>query len=210
MFRHTTHLLLLLALALVAGCASAPSSPSQPAGAPAGVAYRDDERLQKVWLADGFQFRGYDTLYIAETAADVPKVNPDGVESLQWARGVVRDELAAALKAKGVFASVVTKEADVKPGSKVLKLAPTIVEYEKGGGGARWFAGIYGAGQPVVKVRGRLTDGDRPVFLFETRRSGESGKARWLGGYLSDRDIQTEDIRDLGKALAEFIAQRSR
>jgi len=209
MFRHTMHLLLLLALALVAGCASAPSSPSQPAGAPAGVAYRDDERLQKVWLADGFQFRGYDMLYIAETTADVPKLNPDGVESLQWARGVVRDELAAALRAKGVFASVVTKEADLKPGSKVLKLEPTIVEYEKGGGGARWFAGLYGAGQPVVKVRGRLTDGDRPVFLFETRRSGESGKARWLGGYLSDRDIQTEDIRDLGKALAEFIAQRT-
>ncbi len=210
MFRRTTHLLLLLALAAVAGCASTPSSSSQSPAAPGGVTYRDDERLQKVWLADGFQFRGYDTLYLAETAADVPKLNPDGVESLAWARGVVRDELVAALKAKGLFASVVTKEADVKPGSKVLTLESTIIDYEKGGGGARWFAGLYGAGQPVVKVRGRMTDGGRAVFLFETRRSGESGKARWLGGYLSDRDIQTEDIRDLGKALAEFIAQRSR
>ncbi|MBI4013620.1 MAG: DUF4410 domain-containing protein [Candidatus Rokubacteria bacterium] len=210
MFRRTTHLLLLLALAAVAGCASAPSSSSQSPAAPGGVTYRDDERLQKVWLADGFQFRGYDTLYLAETAADVPKLNPDGVESLTWARAVVRDELAAALEARGLFASVVTKEADVKPGSKVLRLESTIIDYEKGGGGARWFAGLYGAGQPVVKVRGRMTDGGRAVFLFETRRSGESGKARWLGGYLSDRDIQTEDIRDLGKALAEFIAQRSR
>jgi hypothetical protein len=209
MFLRSTHVLLLLTLAGVAGCASAPTSPSQVPGAPAGVVYRDDERLQKVWLADGFQFRGYDTLYVAETAAAVPKLNPDGVESLAWARGVVRDELVAALRAKGLFASVVTKEADVKPGGKVLTLEPTIVDYEKGGGGARWFAGLYGAGQPVVKVRGRMTDGGRAVFLFETRRSGESGKSRWLGGYLSDRDIQTEDIRDLGKALAEFIAQRT-
>ena len=101
---------------------------------------------------------------------------------------------------------MVTREADVRPGSRVLRLDNTIVDYERGGGGARYFAGLYGAGQPVITVRGRITDGDRQVFLFETRRSGVGGKARWLGGVMSDKDIQTNDIRDLARALADFIA----
>ena len=139
----------------------------------------------------------------------MPKLNPDGRENLEWARGVLRDELAKVIEAKKVFGAVVTRDADLKPGGRVLKLENTIIEYEKGGGGARWFAGLYGAGQPVITVRGRVTDGDRQVFSFETRRSGGSGRARWLGGYLSDKDIQTEDIRDLAKALVEFMARPS-
>ena len=51
-----------------------------------------------------------------------------------------------------------------------------------------------------------MVDGDRPVLVFETRRSGTTASARWLGGYRSDKDIQTEDIRDLAKAVAEFMA----
>ncbi len=193
-------------VALGTGCASAPETATPVKGAPGGVAYREDKELQKVWLAEGFDFRGYDTLVVGDTRADVPKLNPDGAESLEWARGVLRDELVAALQAGKLFAAVVTREADVRPGSRVLRLDNTIVDYERGGGGARYFAGLYGAGQPVITVRGRITDGDRQVFLFETRRSGVGGKARWLGGVMSDKDIQTNDVRDLARALADFIA----
>ena len=44
--------------------------------------------------------------------------------------------------------------------------------HEKGGGAARYWAGLYGAGQPVVKVRGLVYDGDKLVFVSEARRSG--------------------------------------
>lgn len=172
-----------------------------------GVAYRDDPELQKVWLADGFTFRGYDVLLVQETRADVRNLNPDGTENLAWARGLLRDEIVTALRAKNAFPSVVVAAGEVKPGARVLRLENTIVEYEKGGGGARFFAGLYGAGQPVIRVRGRLTDAERLVLAFEARRSGDSGVSRMFGGYRSDRAIQEEDIRDLAVDLADFIAR---
>lgn len=198
----------LVSVLVVSGCASAPETPA-PAG-PGGIVYREDDWLGKVWVAPGFDFNGFDTLYIAETQKDVPRVNPDGVESLEWARGVVRDELLAALQAKKLFATVVTRESDVRPGGRTLRLDSTIVEYERGGGAARYFAGLYGAGQPVIKVRGRLAEGDRPLFAFEARRSGTSTSARLVGGLRSNRDIQTEDIRDLANDLADFVARTAK
>jgi hypothetical protein len=219
-----TRFLTVLALGVLWGCAAAPepapsgaAAPAPPAAASPGappsgasthvVTLRDDENLGKVWLAEGFRLAGYDGLIVTETQTDVPKINPDGIENLQWARGVVRDQLVAALQAAGLLGAVVTRDADVKPGGRVLQLETTIIEYEKGGGGARYWAGLYGAGQPVIKVRGRVLDGDRPVFVFETRRSGVTASARWLGGYRSDKAIQEEDIRDLAKAVAAFLGQ---
>jgi hypothetical protein len=209
---------LLLVLSLVVGCASGggpspaagPASPGAPAAAAPAAAggCRTDAKLQRVCLGDDFRLGGYDVLYIAETQAQVPRLNADGKESLEWARGVLQEELAAAIRSKNLFAAVVTREADVKPGGRTLRLESTIIEYEKGGGGARYWAGLYGAGQPVIKVRGRMMDGDRQAFLFETRRSGVGGKARWLGGVMSDREIQTRDIQDLADALVEFMAAR--
>jgi len=202
--RRDHHVLVAILLVIgLSGCASStPAGPGQD-----GVAYREDPDLQRVWLADGFAFRGYDAVYIQETRTDVPKLNPDGAENLQWARGVLREEIVTALRAKGLFPTVAISEAGLKPGVRVLRLENTIVEYEKGGGGARFFAGLYGAGQPVIRVRGRVTDGDRPVFLFEARRSGDSGTARMFGGYRSDKAIQEEDIRDLARDLADFMVR---
>jgi len=34
----------------------------------------------------------------------------------------------------------------------VLKLENTILEYSKGGGGARFWVGLYGGGQPMFRV----------------------------------------------------------
>jgi hypothetical protein len=59
-------------------------------------------------------------------------------------------------------------------------------------------------------VRGRVTDGDRQVFVFEARRSGDSGLARMFGGYRSDRAIQEEDIRDLAQDLADFVMRNGK
>ncbi len=209
----------LLALGILAGCASTPEGPKPAPGAAApatpstpgtGVAYQEDDKLGgRAWVAPGFDFRGYDTLLVGATAADVPKLNPDGVENLEWAKGVLREEIARALSATNLFGAVVTREAELKPGARTLRLEQTIVEYEKGGGGARFFAGLYGAGQPVIKVRGRLTGevADRALFLYEARRSGDTGLARVFGGYRSDKAIQEEDIKDLARDLADFMVR---
>jgi hypothetical protein len=188
---------------VLGGCAAAAST--TPSGD--GVVYRDDHHLQRVWVADGFTFQGYDTIQIQEPRTDVPRVNPDGVENMKWATGVLRDEIVNALRAKGLFPTVAVGADEVKPGTRVLRLENTIIEYEKGGGGARFFAGLYGAGQPVIRVRGRLSDAERLVFAYEARRSGDSGTARMFGGYRSDKAIQEEDIRDLAQDLVDFMSR---
>ena len=81
----------------------------------------------------------------------------------------------------------------------------TIIEYEKGGGGARWWAGEFGAGQPVIRVRGQFLDADKPLCKYEARRSGESVGARLIGGHMTDRDIQQTDINDLAFDMSDFI-----
>jgi len=225
--------LVLVSLGVLAGCAASPSSPAAtsapaaspaapatpapaaapaPAPAAAGVPYREDKDFKgQVWIAEGFDFKGYDTLYIAPTTADVPKLSPDGVENLEWAKGVLRDQLAAAIRATNVFPAVATSEADIKPGGRTLRLDNTIIEYEKGGGGARYFAGLYGAGQPVIKVRGRMMSPlDQLLFQYEVRRSGEGSGARWLGGYKSDKEIQQGDIEHFAKRLADLMVRTSK
>ena len=211
---------IVLILVLAAGCASSsppgtaqstapPPAAPQPSAQPAaatGVTLREEKGLGQVWLAPGFDFKGYDTLLITETRTDVPKLNPDGAQNLEWARGVLRDELVAAIRERKLF-TVVTSPADVKPGSRVLLLDNTIVEYEKGGGGARFFAGGYGAGHPVIKVRGQLTAADRPLFVYEARRSSVAMTARIFGGYRSDKAIQEEDIKHLARGLGDFMVK---
>lgn len=188
--------------------APAASQPSAQPAAASGVTLREEKDFGQVWLAPGFDFKGYDdtllitydTLLITETRADVPKLNPDGAQNLEWARGVLRNELVAAIQERKLF-TVVTSPGDVKPGSRILLLDNTIVEYEKGGGGARFFAGGYGAGHPVIKVRGQLTAAHQTLFVYEARRSSVSTTARIFGGYRSDKAIQEEDIKHLAKGL---------
>lgn len=189
------------ALVLVlAGCASTPPDPPTSEG----FVYRDDPRLQKVWRAEGFRFQGYPMFLVEEPRTAVANVHPDGVENLAWARVLLRDELLAALRAKKLFPGV-AMATPIPPEGRSLRLETMIIEYEKGGGGARFFGGLYGAGQPVIRVRGRVMDGARLVFAFEARRSGETVKARLLGGYRSDKAIQEEDIRDLAEDLVEYM-----
>ena len=66
--------------------------------------------------------------------------------------------------------------------------------------------GIYGGGQPVLRVVGKMTDGDKSVFTFEARRSGASAGGRLAGGSMKDEDIQIEDIRSMSLDLSDFLA----
>lgn len=160
------------------------------------------------WIADGFQFGGYDTLYIAPTLSTA-KFNAQNTEEVmvhKLAQERLVSELAEHAGRLGLFTRVVTREADIQPGSRTLKLENTITEFTKGGGAARYFVGLYGGGQPVLRVRGQATEGAQPLFTFEARRSGVSADARLGGVFMKDEDIQIQDIRSLVLDLTDFMA----
>ncbi len=172
-----------------------------------GLNYKNPH-VEKCWLADGFDFNGYDTLYIAPvlSTAKFHQENPEEVKVHDLAKENLVAELSRKINAKKIFNNVVTRESDLKPDVKSLKLENTITEFTKGGGAARYFVGLYGGGQPVLRVQGKVTDGDKPVFTFEARRSGVSAGARMTGVFMKDEDIQMEDIRSMVLDLTDFMA----
>jgi hypothetical protein len=165
----------------------------------------------KCWIANGFEFNGYDTLYIAPTVSTAKFPDkPEDNNVHELAKKALVTELARMLTTRGIFANVVTQESDIKPGTKTLKMENTITEFSKGGGAGRYFGGLYGAGQPVLRVQGKLTDSDKAVFTYEMRRSGTSAGARLNGVFMKDEDIQSEDVRSLVLDLTDFMAAVAR
>ncbi len=231
--RRTVTAITIPALALLlAGCASTGEKPPASASSSSGTAqmatkYKADDgrtieigrsspaegglsfkepHMDKCWIADGFKFTGYDTLYIAPTASTAKLHNAEEERPHQLAKENLPIELERILRNRGLFQNVALRESDLKPGARVLRMENTIVEYAKGGGGARFFAGLYGAGQPVLRVQGQMLDGDKPVFRFEARRSGVSAGARMSGAYMKDEDIQVEDIRSMSLDISDFMS----
>ncbi len=164
-----------------------------------------EPHMERCWLADNFNFNGYDVLYIAPTLSTA-KFNDDEVAPHEVAKQNIPLELQRDLELRGVFPKIVTSESDIPAGAHALKLQNTIVEYKKGGGAARYWVGMYGGGQPIVRVLGKMTDGDKTVFEFDMRRSGVSAGAHVFGAYMKDTDIQLEDIRSLAVDLGDFVS----
>ena len=210
------------ALLALAGCASTgeKSTGSQPSkfkmddgrtvdigkASPAsggGMNYKSPH-FEKIWLASDLDFNAYDTIYLAPTLSTA-KYNKDEQRPHDLAKENLPVELARLFTNRRLFAHVVTSEADVKPGAKLLKVENTIVEYAKGGGAARYFVGLYGGGQPVLRVQGKMTEGDKTLFSFEARRSGVSAGARMGGAFMKDEDIQLEDVRSMVLDLSDFV-----
>ena len=135
------------------------------------------------WLATGFNFAGYDTVYIADAQAMTAPLFEES-QAFDLAKRLVQEEFAAAIQEKRLFQNVVTRESDIRPGAKVLKLETTITQFRKGGDGTR----------PVIGVYGRMLDNAQPMFQFESRRIGRSEAATVSG-----------EIRTMAKSLAEFI-----
>ena len=162
-------------------------------------------RFESCWIADGFNFTGYDTLYIAPTLSTAKLHNEEEEKPHALAKENIVVELERQLRSRNIFPNIATQESEIKPGAHVLKLEDTIVEYAKGGGAARYFVGLFGGGQPVLVVDGRMTDGGKTVFRFRARRSGVSAGARVAGVWMSDVAIQTEDIQNFAIDLTDFM-----
>ena len=172
---------------------------------PEGVKLHKDRNIQGVWLADGFNLKGYQTLYLTPIVfAGVERDNE--VDIRATAMQELPDELVTSFRDTKLFATVTTKSEDVKSKAKTLKLDNTIIEFSKGSGVARHFGGPFGAGgQPVIKVRGQIYDGDKLVCVYEIKRSGESFESRAYGEAISSEDIQRNDIRVLARDLGYFF-----
>ena len=98
------------AVTLLAGCATKANTtaPTSAGAATGGTAARKDKDLQKAWLAAGFNFTGYDTLYIAATGFKaVERANETKLRTLGI--GLVQQELATAIRHSGLFPSVVLR-----------------------------------------------------------------------------------------------------
>jgi hypothetical protein len=164
-----------------------------------------EPHMDKCWLANDFNFTGYDTLYIAPTLSTA-KFHDDEASPHELTKQNIPIELKRELDARGVFSRIVLNESEIPAGAHVLKLENTIVEYTKGGGAARYWVGLYGGGQPAFRVQGKMTSGDKTVFTYEARRSGVSGGARLGGAFMKDEDIQIEDVRSLALDFGDFVA----
>ena len=165
-----------------------------------------EPHLTKCWIADGFNFTGYDALYLAPTLSTAQLHGPDEERPHQLAKENLVLELNRILGPQSMFATIATRESDLPSGARVLRLENTIVEYAKGGGGARYWAGLFGAGQPILLVQGKMTDGQKTLFSYEARRSGVSAGARMSGAFMRDEDIQLDDIRSMALDLSDFMA----
>lgn len=172
-----------------------------------GTSYKNPH-MDKCWVAEGFSFTALDTVYVAPTGstAKFNEKNKEEVMVHDRAKDGLVYEITRSLNHHTLATNVVTKESDCKPGTKVYKLENTIVEFTKGGGAARYFVGLYGGGQPILRVQGKLTDGDKTLFSYESRRSGTSASSRMGGAFMKDEDIQSEDIRSMVLDLTDFMA----
>ena len=160
--------------------------------------------LDKCWVAGGFTFNGYDTLFIAPISVTA-EVKDDERERLQLATQQIPAKLTQFLTPKGMFTNIVTRDSDIKPGARTLRFENTITDYSKGSRAARVYS-LYGAGQPMLRVEGRLLEGDKPLFTYEARRSGTSAGSRVGGLFMSGDNIQDEDVHSMMLDLTDFMA----
>src|SRR5437773_8460612 len=87
------------------------SSPSN-----GGLIFKDPH-LNKCWLADGFNFTGYDTLYVAPTLSTAKLHNNEEQQPHELAKQNLQLELERLVRQRGIFPSVVLRESEIKPGA---------------------------------------------------------------------------------------------
>ena len=196
--------LMISAIAFAFGCAS--SDPSRTAKADAdGRVFRKAESLERVWLADGFNFKGYDAVLIAPvTTGNVSPKDDKEAERLSLAQIAIARDFALALEACKLFPSVLTKESDIKPGSKVLKLENAVVKFSRGSTALRVGIGM-GAGSPYIRIQGQMTEAgsNKPLFIYEIDETGD-----WFGAtFASSRTLQTQAASELADDVVAFMAR---
>src|SRR5208283_5433442 len=95
---------------------------------PDGVKLHKELNIQGVWLADGFDFKGYKTLCLTPIVfAGVERDNEADIRAT--AMQELPAELVTSLRDTKLFDNVTTKSEDVKGKAKTLRLDNTIIEF---------------------------------------------------------------------------------
>lgn len=191
----------ILATTLLAAAIAAPLAAADTP--PGGGEFQRVDKLDKIWLAAGFAFKGYDAVLVTplKTEGIVTKDEKEADRLNLLKRGYAED-MARGLERYGGFAQGASKESDVPAGKKKLVLDTQLLDFSRGSSAARWGVG-FGAGMPYMKIRGTFHEGDpaKPLAIFEMDERGD-----WFGGgYSSNESLQEKASMELGKDLGRFI-----
>lgn len=197
--RLISNLLVLIAVTIVAGCASAPKENSS-----GGMTYRRTDKLEKVWIADGFDFSGYDAILLRPVHTTITPKDDRERERLEMVRHTLTKDFANTIEFKQIVPTFITKEADLKTNSHALKLENEITEFSAGSMAARVMVGM-GAGTPRLRVRGQLADlaTGQPLIIYELDETAPIFGAQWA----SSRTLQTTAATELAEDVADFLWQ---
>lgn len=174
-----------------------------PATAAEPIEFQRVDKLDKLWLADGFTFKGYAVLLV--TALNAEGIQPKDekeTDRLNLLKRGYAEDMARGLERFAGFPKATSREADVPAGQKQLVLDTKLLEFSRGSSAARYGLG-FGAGMPYIKIRGTFHEGDpaKPLAIFEMDEKGD-----WMvGGFTSNESLQEKASSELGKDLGRFI-----
>lgn len=168
-----------------------------------GREYLRYDKLDKIWLAEGFAFKGYDIILVnplnVEGIETKDEKEADRLKLLE--RGYAND-MAIGLERFAPFEKGTTRASDVEEGKKKLVLDTKLLDFSRGSSAARYGLG-FGAGMPYIKIRGTFHEGDasKPLAILEMDEKGD-----WFGGgYSSNESLQEKASTELGKDLGRYI-----
>ena len=163
----------------------------------------EDKDLGKVYLASGFNFEPYDTLFISNPSTSLvsPKEDIDPNEM----KIVLKNQLLAKLDALDVFTTVTDDKSvlssEVISAQQVLVMKSTITELDPGSRALRYLVG-FGAGSTKVQVETEIRDSKTKQLYFRSsdRRSAAFGV---FGG--DSKDYILDSLSKIAEAHALFI-----
>ena len=200
--RKLPNLFVLIAFTIMSGCASAPKEKSGE-----GITYKRTDKFEKVWIAEGFDFSGYNAIVMSPVATTVTPKDDKERERLEMVRHTLTRDFASTIEFKQIVPSLVRKEEDLKPDSRALRLENTVTEFSAGSMAARVMVGM-GAGTPRLRVRGQLVDKEssKPVLIYELDETAPILGANWQ----SSRTLQSTAATELAEDVADFFWQVSK
>lgn len=141
-----------------------------------GVTYRETEKIDRVWTADGFDFSGYDSIIVMEVKSEYKAEDEDedeeDAEKLQATLKAIQRELAQFIELRKIVPKVLTDQAQLHTSNTTLKLETILLDFEKGSTASRI---MWGGGRAHIKVRGRLSDveANKPLIIIEDESSSQ-------------------------------------
>lgn len=200
-------MILLSLLLLNYGCGALKVSPVETGGAQ-DVVMVEDKDLGQVYLAQGFNFKGFDIILVLDTSTSAvlekKEIDPDELAIY------LKHSLVKKLNEVGVFTKVTDDKSVLSPqkgvSAKVLVLESSFTEMDPGSRALRWVAGLYGAGRVKVQLESEIRDPQTKQLYFKSsnRRIGMMGA---FGG--NSKDFILESLDEISASHSAFIKRIS-